>query len=128
MVPGINLWNEMLEKLNIHLGKFEYVDDVPENPQINYSRNYLKGVLELEKLMAICENNLEKININALIIQSNKDPVVNPISGKMIYDKIKSKQKFLSELNLSNHVIINCKEQDEVFEVIRKFLYELKFL
>lgn len=128
MVPGINLWNEMLDKLHIHKGKFEYVDDVPENPQINYSRNYLKGVEELEKLMSFCENNLEKITTNTLVIQADKDPVVNPVSGKIIYEKIKSPYKILSELDFSNHVIVNCKKQDEVFEVIRKFLYQLKFL
>jgi esterase/lipase/1-acyl-sn-glycerol-3-phosphate acyltransferase len=128
MVPGINLWNEMLDKLNIQKGKFEYVDDVPENPQINYSRNYLRGVEELESLMNFCEKNLEKVIVNSLIIQADKDPVVNPISGKIIYNKIKSPQKVLSELDFANHVIINCKKQDEVFEVIRKFLYQLKFL
>ncbi len=128
MVPGINLWNELLDKLNIHKGKFEYVDDVPENPNINYSRNYLKGVEELGELMDFCEENLDKITIDSLVIQASKDPVVNPISGQIIYNKIKSKNKVFEKLDLDNHVIINCKKQDEVFEVIRKFLTQLKFL
>lgn len=122
MVPGINVWNEMLEKLHIEKGKFEYVDDQPESPEINYSRNYLKAVEQLEKLMHICEKNLSKIFTEALIIQSDKDPVVNPISGKIIYEKIHSAKKTLSELNFSNHVIIKGNRKDEVFEVIRKFL------
>lgn len=128
MVFGINIWNEMLEKFNIEKGRFEYVDDQPENPNINYSRNYLLGVRQLEKLMLECEDNLSKISTNALIIQAKKDPVVNPISGKMIYNKISSKDKILSEVDFSNHVIINCEEKEEVFEVIREFLYKLKFL
>lgn len=128
MVPGINVWNEMLEKLHIEKGRFEFVDDVPENPQINYSRNYLIGVEQLEKLMTICEKNLPLVVTNALIIQGTKDPVVNPISGKIIYEKIHSGEKFLSELDFSNHVIINGKEKEEVFEEIRKFFAKIKLI
>jgi esterase/lipase/1-acyl-sn-glycerol-3-phosphate acyltransferase len=128
MVPGINVWNEMLEKLHIEKGRFEFVDDVPENPQINYSRNYLRGVEQLEKLMTICEKNLPLVVTNALIIQGTKDPVVNPISGKIIYEKIHSSEKFLSELDFSNHVIINGKKKEEVFEEIRKFFAKIKLI
>lgn len=128
MVPGINVWNEMLEKFHIEKGRFEYVDDQPENPHINYSRNYLKSVNQLKNLMEVCEKSLQKISTKALIIQANQDPVVNPISGKMIYEKIQSSEKFLSEVNFSNHVIINCSRKDEVFEVIRDFLSKLKLL
>lgn len=128
MVPGINVWNEMLEKFHIEKGKFEYVDDQPENPHINYSRNYLKSVNQLQNLMEVCEKNLQKISTKALIIQASQDPVVNPVSGKMIYEKIQSSEKFLSEVNFSNHVIIHCPRKDEVFEVIRDFLSKLKLL
>ena len=128
MVPGINIWNEMLEKLNIERGRLEYVDDVPENPQINYSRNYLKGVEQLDNLMHVCEKNLSKITTKALIIQGDKDPVVNPDSGKNIYDKIHSPEKYLAELNFANHVIVTAERKEEVFQVIRKFLAQLKLI
>lgn len=128
MVPGINIWNEMLDKLHIEKGKFEFVDDVPENPYINYSRNYLKGVEQLEKLMSVCEKDLSKVNIPALVIQAKNDGVVNPESGKIIYNKISSEIKFLSEVDFSNHVIINCERKDEVFEEIRKFLEKIKVI
>lgn len=128
MVLGINMWNEMLDKFSIIKGKMEYVDDVPENPHINYSRNYLKAVEQLGKLMKVCEENLNKISVKTLVIQGNKDSVVNPISGKIIFDKISSKEKFLTELDFDNHVIINCPRQEEVFEEIRQFLYKFKFL
>ncbi len=124
MVPGINFWNEMLEKIHVDSGKFEYVDDEPENPHINYGRNYLNGVHELQNLMEICEANLSKISTKALIIQANKDPVVNPVSGKIIYEKIKSKTKLLSEVNFNNHVIINGDRKEEVFALIKNFILD----
>ncbi|MBM5782652.1 MAG: alpha/beta fold hydrolase [Pelagibacterales bacterium] len=128
MVPGINIWNELLEKLHIEKGKFEYVDDVPENPDINYSRNYLRGVEQLENLMKECENNLDKIHVPSLIIQSKNDPIVNSVSGDVIYKKIKSEQKFLIQPDFKNHVIINGENKEEVFESIREFLHKLKLL
>ena len=128
MVPGINLWNDLLTKINVEKGKFEYVDDAPENPHINYSRNYLKGVEQLGNLMEECEKNLAKISTSALIIQAKNDPVVNSISGKIIFENIVSKNKSLSEPDFSNHVIINGENKEEVFEVIRNYLYKLNLL
>lgn len=128
MVPGINIWNELLEKLSIEKGKFEYVDDKPENPSMNYSRNYLKGVKQLEDLMEECKKSLHKISTPALIIQAKNDPVVSPSSGAVIYQNIKSKNKLLLEPDFSNHVIINGENKEEVFEEIRSFFGKLNLL
>jgi esterase/lipase len=128
MVPGINLWNELLEKFNLEKGRMEFIDDIPENPHINYSRNYVKGVYELEKLMVLCENNLHKISIPSLIIQSKRDPVVNPISGKIIFEKIKSHEKKLIEMDLDNHVIITSKNKELVFQEIINFFNQQKMI
>lgn len=128
MVPGINMWNEMLEKFRIEKGRFEYVDDKPENPQINYSRNYIRSVNQLEKLMNACEDNLKKISQKTLLIQANQDPVVNPQSAKMIFEKISAKEKFLVEMNFSNHCIVNGARKEEVFAVIKDFFSKLKIL
>lgn len=128
MIPGINLWNEILTKFHIESGKFEYVDDQPEKPQINYSRNYIKGVHELEKLMEICDENLAQVEDDCLVIQGSKDSVVNPESGEIIYKKISSKQKYLAKIDFSNHVIVNCDRQNEVFEEISEFLVKIKIM
>jgi esterase/lipase len=128
MVPGINMWNEMLEKFRIEKGRFEYVDDKPENPQINYSRNYIRSVNQLEKLMDICATNLKKISQKTLLIQANQDPVVNPESAKIIHEKISAKEKFLVEMDFSNHCIVNGPRKEEVFVVIKDFFSKLKIL
>ncbi|MFM6972753.1 MAG: alpha/beta hydrolase, partial [Alphaproteobacteria bacterium] len=125
MVPGINLWNELLQKFNIEAGQFQYVDDTPENPHINYSRNYLKGVYELEKLMNVCKDNLYKIIQPTLVIQAKGDPVVNPISGKLIYDMINSNNKKLTLLDFNNHIIVNSENKLIVFEEIMDFLKKI---
>ena len=128
MIPGINLWNELLEKFNLEKGRMEFIEDVPENPHINYSRNYIKGVYELEKLMILCDDNLHKILCPTLVIQSKNDPVVNPISGKIIFDKIHSTAKKLIEVDFENHVIITAKNKEMVFQEIINFFNQQKII
>ncbi len=124
----VNKWNGLLDKLNIKKGSLEYVESNPEDPVINYSRNYLKGVVELKKLMEECDDSLKKIQAPTLLIQGAHDPVVNPKGADMIYKKINSKDKYLSQPNYSNHVIINGKKKEEVFKIILNFLKNRKFL
>ena len=121
-VPGINLWNELLKKINIKSARMEYIDDNSQNPEINYTRNYLKGVQELGELMNICDDNLEKVKFPTLVIQGDKDNVVAPISGKIIYDKISSKDKKLTMMSFDHHSIINNDDRDKVFEVVKEFI------
>jgi esterase/lipase/1-acyl-sn-glycerol-3-phosphate acyltransferase len=128
MIPGINLWNELLEKFNLEKGRMEFIEDIPENPDINYSRNYIKGVYELEKLMILCDDNLHKILCPTLVIQSKNDPVVNPISGKIIFDKIQSKTKKIIEMDFENHVIITAKNKEMVFQEIINFFNQQKII
>lgn len=128
IVRGVSFWNELLDKLHIYSAKFEYVDDISENPAYNYTRNYIKGVEELEKLMHICKENLHKIYIPSLIIQANEDPVIHPLSGIMIYEKISSKDKYLFEPEFKNHIIINGERKEEVFAIIKQFLHTLNLV
>ncbi len=121
-VPAINLWNDMLNKFKLEKATFKYIDDIPEITEFNYSRNYLHGVEELGKLMEKCEDSLRKIKVKTLIIQGQKDPVVNPKSAKIIYDKISSKEKQIFEPDFKNHIIINGQNKEIVFKRIEDFL------
>lgn len=125
LVPTVHFWNELLDKFESEKGKKEYIIDKPENPHINYSVNYLKGVYELSKLMENCDNNLNKITSPILIIQADKDPVVNPKSGRLIYNKISSNRKELLMLDFDKHVIITDKNRQMVFNHITDYLKKL---
>jgi esterase/lipase/1-acyl-sn-glycerol-3-phosphate acyltransferase len=122
MVSGINLWNELLEKFDINKGKFEFIDDKPETPEFNYSRHYLSSVVELEKLMKHCQNNLSKINISTLVVQAMHDPVVNPVSGDIIIDNISCEKKFLFTPNFHHHTIITGWGKETIFTEINNFI------
>jgi esterase/lipase/1-acyl-sn-glycerol-3-phosphate acyltransferase len=125
---SVNLWNEILNKFSISKAQFQYVDDHPENPEINYSRNYISGVVQLEKLMDQCERSLPMIKLPTLIIQADKDPVVNPESAKNIYQSINSSIKQLIMMDYNNHVIIYGNNSEKVFVEIKNFLYKLNLI
>jgi esterase/lipase/1-acyl-sn-glycerol-3-phosphate acyltransferase len=125
LAHGVELWNDVLNKFSLSKGQIQYVDDHPENPNINYSRNYISGVVQLEKLMNECDKNLELVNIPTLVIQGKNDPVVNPKSAENIYNKIKSNIKQLSMLDFNNHVIIYSDKRELVFKEIKEFFSKL---
>lgn len=126
LVPGVNIWNDILDKFKIEKGKFEYVVNNPENPKINYKHNYLKGVEELGHLMGEVRKNLKKIKIPTLIIHAKDDPIIYYKSSEIIYDKILSENKKLIPINADKHVIItNDDYKDQVFEEINKFLQQI---
>jgi carboxylesterase len=123
LVPGVNIWNDILDKFKIEKGKLEYVVNNSENPKINYKHNYLKGVAELGDLMAEVRKNLKKITIPTLIIHADNDPIIDYKSSEIIYDKISSDHKNLVKIKADKHVIItNYKFRNKVFGEINKFL------
>jgi esterase/lipase len=120
--PFVVAWNTLLTKINVDKWKMEFIENTPENPQINYLRNPVRGGLELERLMRIVENRLNKVADPALIIQASDDPVVDPVSAQEIFDKVGTKEKQLFIVNADHHGILRGKEADEVNAKVLKFL------
>jgi esterase/lipase/1-acyl-sn-glycerol-3-phosphate acyltransferase len=117
-------WNKLLKRININKGKMEFVHNDPKNPHINYFKNPVNGLWELEKFMKIVESNLKNLRIPALVIQGNNDPVVNPESGREVFDLIGSENKEFITINSNNHIIIMGEDTKRVFPQIKKFLKE----
>lgn len=126
-VSGIQVWNDILEKLRIDKGQLRYVDNHPENPDINYSRNYIKGMEQLENLMEVCEESLEKIKCRILVIQSKEDPVIDNKNARIVLEKISSSTKEFQQIESSKHVIIKGQGSDRVFDMIEEFVGDNSF-
>ncbi len=123
-VPTINLWNEFLEKLKINKAHLDYIDNNPEFPEINYTRNYLHGVVVLEQLINMCKTKLSQVTSPCMIIQADEDPVVSPQSAEIIYDKIPSEKKRIYTMPYNRHGIINGVDCDKVFDKVLNFVKE----
>ena len=121
-MPRESDWNEFLEKLHIEKGQLKFVENNSENPDINYSKNYIKGVEQLESLMETCQAILPKITCPTLIIQSDKDLVINSKSSKAILEKINSQFLIFKEIDSSKHIIVKGQGSEKVFKIIEEFL------
>ncbi|TAL32441.1 MAG: alpha/beta fold hydrolase [Spirochaetes bacterium] len=122
MASTIVHWNNFMDRLSVKKGKLEFVANTPENQHINYFRNPVRGVAQLEKFMRVVDQNLPELCVPALIIQGSNDPVVNPVSGPEIFDRIGCRNKELCRLFADRHGIVNGEGSHRVFMRVLRFL------
>ena len=125
-VPAVNVWNKLMKKVKLDSVSKEFVENDPENPHINYHRNPISGVRELEKLMNKLNPRLNKIVSPALIIQSDGDPVVNPKGSKMIFEKLSSEIKEYRLFNFNRHGILLGENSSRVHKAINDFIKNIE--
>ncbi len=125
-VPAVNLWNKLMGKFNVGAAKKEFVENHPENPHINYMRNPISGIIELDRLMDQIEPKLIMIQVPALVVQSYGDPVVSPEGALKIFKKLGTKEKEYLMVNYERHGIINGEHAERVFRAVGDFLDRLK--
>ena len=122
---GIHIWNDILEKFHIGKGQLRYVENRSERPDVNYSKNYINGVEQLELLMKDCQLILEKITCPVLVIQSKEDPVIDSKAAKISLERIKSKLCVFQEINSEKHIIIKGQGSEKVLKMIENFLTKM---
>ncbi len=119
---SVVFWNKLLGAMKIKKGRMEFVDNTPENPHINYFRNPVSGVRELEKLMDVVRDILGKLHLPVLVIQGAKDPTVAPESSLELFEKLGTRKKELFRIYSERHGIVNGEGSAEVFEKVKDFL------
>jgi len=70
------------------------------------------------------EEKLPELMTPSLIIQGSEDPVVNPISGIEVFDKIGTKKKELYRIYSERHGIVRGDDSEKVFQKVEHFLNE----
>lgn len=125
-VPAVNLWNRLLKRIHIDRNRMEYVENTPENPHINYSRNPIAAVAEMGQLMDALEPRLSSVTVPTLIVQSQADPVVDPKGSRTIFKKLGSVDKEYLLINYPHHGIVNGEGSDRVFRAVGDFVQKIK--
>jgi len=120
--PAVDVWNRIMDMAPRIGPKKEFVENKPENPHINYLRNPIAGVREIERLMDDLEPKLGELNMPALILQSRRDPVVDPKGSKKIFEKLGTKQKEYLLFNFDRHGILLGEGSPKVHKAIGDFL------
>ncbi len=118
---AVDIWNRLMKKTHIDKAAKEFVKNNPETPHLNYFRNPISGVKEIETLMDALEPELSSIKIPALIVQAHNDPVVNPKGSKRIFKLLGSEDKKYVLFNLDRHCIVLGRGADQVHREIWHF-------
>jgi esterase/lipase len=116
----------LMDKFHIESAKKEFIENHPENPHINYTRNPIAGVRELERLMSDLEDRLAGITLPAFILQSGIDPVVNVSGSRVIYDLLGSENKEYHLFHINRHGILLGDGAGRVYKTIGDFLETLE--
>lgn len=125
-IPAVTLWNLLMETFHMESAKKDYIENHPENPQINYLRNPISGIREIDRLMSDLEDRLKNVKIPAFILQSGVDPVVNVKGTRMMYEHIGSERKEYHLFNIKRHGILQDEGSERVFEAIAHFIKTLE--
>jgi esterase/lipase/1-acyl-sn-glycerol-3-phosphate acyltransferase len=125
-VPAVDAWNRFMDRLHLEEAKKTFIENYPENPGINYFKNPIAGVRELERLMASLEPRLPKITVPALVIQSQEDPVVNPKGTEMIFKALGSADKQMVMFNFQRHGILLGEGAQRVYRAVGDFLDHIR--
>lgn len=80
---------------------------------------------ELQQTIQSVREAVDEVVEPLLVIQSEKDDMINPDSANIIYDEALSDDKHLSWYHDSGHVITIDKEKEKVFEEVFQFLETL---
>ncbi len=80
-IPAINAWNTMIRRIRFNAMARELLTTTRKIP-INTSKP-IAGIHQLELLMEQLAPKLKQITRPVLVVQSRKDPVVNPRTGKI---------------------------------------------
>ena len=92
------------------------------HPDINYTRNPISGVRELERLMESLVPKLSEIVIPALIVQSSGDPVVDPKGSRRIFELLGSTDKQYILFHHQRHGILRGEDSQSVHKTIGDFI------
>ncbi len=122
LVPAVTVWNELLERFNVGVGRQEYVESQPENPAINYNRISLRALHELDLMMVECRANLKNVMCPAMVLHGKQDPRVEIGSSEKIFAGIASTDKKLVDLDFDRHVIVRGEGSEQVFGQIEQFV------
>lgn len=105
-VPSVMAWNRTLHALSFDRGRFEWIENRPEFADVNYTRNYLNGVLQLRRLIAATSRDIARLRIPALVVQGDQDPVVDPEGSRRLFARLGSEDKELAMISAKRHGIL----------------------
>ena len=120
-MPAVDVWNRMLARMKGE-GEKQFMEFSHGNSHVNYAKNPVAGVNQIGEFLDSTGKMYEKIKQPTLIIQADKNPVVDPKGSRKIYEKIQSDQKEYCLLSFDRHVLVDGEEANRVHRKIAAFI------
>jgi len=89
---------------------------------VDYPGYPTRSVLQLQKLIGVMMEDLPKVKIPALMVQSHGDQGIPAESMDTLYEKISSTDKTRLWIENSGHVVIREPERELIFTEVKKFI------
>jgi len=123
--PSLDIWNRLMDVVHYQKGKREFIEIALEHPDINYNRLPVAGLAAMEHFMDELEEELPRIKVPALIIQSQRDPVVDPQGTRMLFERLGSPVKQYLPFDFARHGILSGEGSEEVHAAIADFIVKV---
>ncbi len=123
----LDRWNDLMRVLGANRLRREFVPNSPDNPEINYHRCPVRGIVQVKGLMRGVFRALPGLSIPALIVQAGNDPKVAGRSGRRLYARLGSPEKTYREVDFHLHGIVRGEIAPVVFAEVEAFLSRLSW-
>lgn len=121
-MPEMDVWGRILNKMKRGEHRSQFFEFSHGDPHVNYSRNPVAGIKEVGDYLDSLEKSYDTISQPALIIQADKNPVVDPNGSMQLYNRIGSSDKEFCLLSYDRHILVNGEGADKVFGKIATFI------
>jgi len=120
-VPLVHSINKLASWLPSFEGIMPFRENDSEHPDINYRHIPIHGLYQMRTLTNDLQNHLPAIDVPTMIIQGNEDPVVEPESGRIIYNELAISDKSLHWVPSDRHGILN-EDIGETHKLLIEFI------
>ncbi len=122
LVMAIDKWNRIAYRMHLEEAQKQFVENTPDNPHINYHRNPVSGVVELERLVKAVSGHLAHIEIPTWIFQGSHDPLVDESGSRKAFYALGSRYKGYSIVPSPKHGIVTGAQAELIHELVYRFI------
>lgn len=108
--------------LRISKGTPDWRNHQAESDHVDYPYYQTRAIVELNKLIKVMREELPRVEVPALLVQSRQDKSIPAGSMDTIFSEINSKDKSRFWVENSGHVVIREPEREKIFFEVKSFL------
>jgi esterase/lipase len=105
-VPLLHGANQLLRWVSSSEGIMPFQPRASEHPHINYRNVPIRGLHELRRIVDELEERLPDVQCPVTLIQGTDDPIVEPESAELVYERLGTSQKKLFTVPSTRHGIL----------------------